>query len=81
VLCLLCPRKRTCAVQLRMSAKGQKRTSPSYSMDSPEMLKLSYYSSITVFAGISCGEAGVLPKVNRRCSHVSSCAGVFGMVT
>src|SRR5262249_24522953 len=25
--CLLCPRKRTCAVQLAMSAMGQKRTS------------------------------------------------------
>ena len=49
--------------------------------DSPENLKLSHYRSITVFAGISSGNPGDLPKVSRRCSHVSSCSGVFGMVT
>jgi hypothetical protein len=32
--CLLYPRKRTCAVQSAMSALGQKRTSPSYSITS-----------------------------------------------
>ena len=47
----------------------------------PENLKLSHYRSITVFAGISTGNPSVLPKVRRRCSHVSSCSGVFGMVT
>ena len=47
----------------------------------PREPQLSHYRSITVFAGISSGNPGVLPKVSRRCSHVSSCSGVFGMVT
>ena len=47
----------------------------------PQNLELSHYRSIIVFAGISSGNPGVLPKVSRRCSHVSSCSGFFGMVT
>ena len=38
--CLLCPRKRTCALQRGMSAKGQKRTSHALFFDILPLLNI-----------------------------------------
>src|SRR5262249_41003516 len=76
--CPLYPRKRTCAVQLGMSAMGQKRTSPHYSITwsarainagdklMPSAFAVFKLTTSSNFVGCSIGKsAGIVPLARR----------------
>src|SRR5215475_234448 len=68
--CLLCPRKRTCAVQRRMSAKGHKRLCP----------HSDYEDFVTVSTGSgdrlkSDGIGGKRLAVSKICNVLFLCTG------
>src|SRR5215510_2075225 len=64
--CLLYPRKRTCAVQLGMSALGQKRTLRSFDNLIGELLELHRYVDVQRFGSLEVDNKLILRRRLHR---------------